>query len=231
MIASRSTSLALMIHAALPLAAALHPAVVQAQPGSRAPAQSPAALIAGWPADSRAEITALLDSAAKAGLPIDPLRMKIAEGIAKDAAPATIVNVVRALHGGLHAARQALGVRITDAELVAAAAAVQSGVAPDQLRALRGSIPAERSGTQLFVVLTDLTHRGVPVEEGVAGLTRLARAGAGDAAFAQLRLDVARDVASGVAAQAAMARREREYISRGFAPSGAIFPPPAPYEH
>jgi hypothetical protein len=208
------------------LAVAAGPGCVVAQAGLAASSPSAASLVAAWPPATRIEILAVLDSAAATGLPVAPLRAKIAEGIAKAAAPAMIVNVVRALENGLRAARQTLGPRSTESELVAAAAAVQSGATLDQLRALRASIRAERSATQMFVVLTDLTHRGVATAECVAALTRLGRAGAGDAAFSQLRVDVANDVSAGVAARAAVSRRADEYVSRGFLPSGAVFPPP-----
>ena len=185
-------------------------------------------MIAGWPAGDRAEATAQLDSAGTAGLPVAPLRAKIAEGIAKEAAPATIVNVVRALYGNLRVARQTLGARINEPELIAGAAALQSGITPVQLRALRGSIPADRSATELFVVLTDLTHRGVTAEESVTALTRLARAGANDATLVQLRFDVARDVAAGVPAQNAVSRRTNDYVARGTPPPDDLLPPPVP---
>lgn len=189
---------------------------------------STAAMIASWPAADRAEATALLDSAGTAGLPAAPLRAKIAEGIAKDAAPATIVTVVRALYGNLRTARQTLGARISEPELVAGAAALQSGVTPAQLRSLRASIPADRSATELFVVLTDLTHRGITAEEGVTALTRLAHAGANDATLVQLRFDVARDVAAGIPAPNAVSRRINDYVARGTPPPDDQLPPPIP---
>lgn len=199
-----------------------------AQPPAPRPAQSAASMMARWPVAARAEITALFDSAMAIGVPVAPLRAKIAEGLAKDAAPETIRNVVKMLYGNLRTARQALGVRAAESELVAAAAAVHSGATPEQVRVVRASIPVTRTSTQAFVVLTDLAHRGVAPDEAVAELTRLTRAGAGDATLDQLRLDVARDVVSGIAARASLARRASEYVSRGLAPPEAIFPPSPP---
>lgn len=212
-------------HAAVASIFFAHPSAALAQSGA---APSAATMIAGWPAGDRAEATALLDSAGTAGLPVAPLRAKIAEGIAKEAAPATIVNVVRALYGNLRVARQTLGARISEPELIAGAAALQSGITPVQLRALRGTIPADRSATELFVVLTDLTHRGVTAEESVTALTRLARAGANDATLVQLRFDVARDVAAGVPAPNAVSRRTNDYVARGTPPPDDLLPPPVP---
>jgi hypothetical protein len=226
MTASRSSRLVALCRIAITLAIAVQSSVAVGQVGVPATPASTAALVSGWPLASRTEINALLDSATNAGVPVAPLRAKIAEGVAKDAPPAAIITVVRALEVGLRAVRQTLGPGTTEAELVAGAAAVQSGAALDQLRALRASIRPERTATQLFVVLTDLTHRGVAASDGVAVLGRLARAGAGDAAFAQLRVDVANDVSAGVAARASVARRADEYVARGFVPSGAVFPPP-----
>jgi hypothetical protein len=216
-----------IVRVTIALLLVVHASGAAAQSGAGRGGPSVAALIAGWPAIDRADATALLDSAASAGLPVAPLRAKIAEGIAKDAAPATIVNVVRALCGSLRIARQTLGARVGEPELVAGAAALQSGVVPDQLRALRGTIPVDRSATELFVVLTDLTHRGLTAEEGVTALTRLARAGVNDATLIQLRLDVAKDVAAGIPAPNAVSRRTNDYVSRGTPPPAESLPPPA----
>jgi hypothetical protein len=215
-----------VVRAAIALLVIVHASSAAAQSGAGRGAQSAAAMVAGWPAVDRAQATALLDSAGNAGLPVAPLRAKIAEGIAKDATPATIVNVVRALYGSLRTARQTLGARVSEPELVAGAAALQSGVAPGQLRALRGTIPADRSATELFVVLTDLTHRGVTAEEGVTALARLAHAGVNDATLTQLRLDVAKDVAAGIPAPNAVSRRTNDYVSRGTPPPAEPLPPP-----
>ena len=202
-------------------------AAAVAQEGVAGTPRSPAILIAGWPAALREEVSAILDSATRSGLPVAPLRAKIAEGIAKEAAPTEIVSVVRKMYSNLLTAQRALGPSLTESELAAAAAAVQSGVTPEQLRTLRASLPPGRSSTQVFVVLTDLVHRGVLADESVAVLSRLARAGAGDDALTRFRSDIARDVSTGVAVRAAMTRHASEYISRGFAPSGAIVPPPS----
>lgn len=183
-------------------------------------------LIAGWPAALRDEVSAILDSATRSGLPLAPLRAKIAEGIAKEAPPTAIVAVVRRMHSNLRTVERELGPNLAESELAAAAAAFQSGVTPKQLRTLRESLRSGRSSTQVFVVLTDLVHRGVMADESVAVLSRLARAGAGDDVFTRFRSDIARDVSTGVAAEAAMTRHESEYISRGFAPPGGTVPPP-----
>jgi hypothetical protein len=195
--------------------------------GARAAAETVAdSVVATWPAALRDAVRAIVDSAAVGGLPVAPLRAKIAEGAAKNAEPALIVTVVRALLTNMDAARSALGTRMSEAELVAAAAALQTGVRSSQLQALKDRLRSGRSSTQLFVVVTDLTRRGVAVDETVRALQRLAEAGAGDAAFAQLRLDVAKDVTAGLAPRTAVRRNTDAYISRGFTPSGGIFPPP-----
>lgn len=189
------------------------------------------AALGALPAPERAEVQRAVDGARAAGLPVAPLERKVVEGVAKDAAPARIVAVVRAVADGLAVARSALGAGAGEAELTAAGAAVQAGAGPDQLRRLRAGVPRGRAATQAFVVLTDLTRRGVPAADGAAALAQLARAGAGDDALARLRADVAADVASGAVPRAAVTRRT-DALLRGAAPprSPVASPTPSPFD-
>lgn len=209
------------------LALFIQEAHAQSTGAGTTPAAAAASAMAAWPPATRANAVALIDSATAHGLPVNPLLSKISEGVAKGAEPERIVTVVRALLGNLRTSRATLGDRLSEAELVAAAGALQSGVTPRALESLRSSARTLPSLTLLFVVLTDLTQRGVEPEQVIDALIRLARAGAGDAAFTQLRLDVVRDVSAGIAPGAAMMQRTDEYVIRGRGRGGGPVPAPA----
>lgn len=157
-------------------------------------------------ASSRAAVQRVLDSARASGLPTEPLVSKVLEGSAKGAPGARIAQVVRTLHVALGDARAALGAGATEAELVAGAAALQAGLRPHALVELRRS-RGTRAVAGPLVVLADLMARGVPPTAASDAVLRLARANAGDGAYATLRRDVERDIAAGTAPAAAAALR------------------------
>lgn len=181
-----------------------------------------------WRPEETARLQAVLDSAVASSLPISPLRFKVAEGNVKGAAPERVIVVVRSLADAMREARTILGREESETELVSAAAALQSGVSGETLRSLFGSLRIRSASTQVFVALTDLTQRGVPVSEGAGTLMQLARAGAGAPAFEQLRSEIASDVSAGLAARTAVRRRADDYLSRGFTPQGSVFRSPNP---
>ncbi|HSQ30154.1 MAG TPA: hypothetical protein VLN49_09905 [Gemmatimonadaceae bacterium] len=194
---------------------------------SQTPTTYPAAL-AALPATAQETVRAILDSASAAHLPLAPLQSKVIEGVAKRAAPDRIVAVVSGVADGLRVARTAYTGTVADAELTAAGAAVQAGVPPDRLRELRRSLPAERSATQTFVVLTDLTRRGVSVDDGVRELQRLLALGSGDEMLDKLRADVARDVAGGVQPGLAVSRRVDAFVHTAGSRPPVSQRPPSP---
>jgi hypothetical protein len=131
-------------------------------------------------------VQAVVDSAAREGLPTEPLVQKALEGSTLGAAGGRIVVAVQALHGQLSRARDALGRGADDAELTAAAGALRAGLAPVALRRLQSL----RSGRPLVVpiaVLTDLVAEGVPPEEATRSVLDLARHGRPDDEFVELR--------------------------------------------
>ena len=173
-----------------------------------APAQGAADPLASARLDvpSRLAVQRVLDSARAEGLPVEPLVSKVLEGAAKGAPGARIVLVVRTLHHALAEARAALGAGATEMELVAGAAALQAGLRPGALVDLRRA-RGTRAVAGPLVVLADLIARGVPPSAASDAVLRLSRANATDAAFATLRRDVERDIASGAMPAAAAASR------------------------
>jgi hypothetical protein len=145
---------------------------------------------------TRAEVTAVVDSARAAGLPVEPLIDKALEGASKRADGSRIAAAVRALSRELAAARAALGVVASEAELVAAADALRAGAGPAVLTRLRAMRQAEALTIPL-AVLSDLVARGVPADTAAGAVLSLAGSGAKDADFVTLRRNVERDIMAG----------------------------------
>lgn len=165
------------------------PAIARAQDARLAERLDPA---------TASDVQAVVDSAATAGLPTEPLVQKALEGNTLGAGGDRILAAVQALHGQLDRARDALGRDADDAELTAAAGALRAGLAPVALRRLQSL----RSGRPLVVpiaVLTDLVAEGVPPEEATRSVLDLARDGRPDDEFVALRrqLQVRRRGAAG----------------------------------
>jgi hypothetical protein len=129
--------------------------------------------------DARPALSAVLDQASREGLPTDLLRNKIAEGLAKNVAPARIAQVVTQLHDDALAARAfatpLLGHAPGAAALRALIEARAAGVHWDTV----ASLVRERGETGLITALaalTDLSVRGYPRDRaGVTVVRSLAR--------------------------------------------------------
>jgi hypothetical protein len=136
-----------------------------------------------------ASVQQVVDSAARQGLPTEPLVQKALEGSTLGAPGELITSAVAALHRQLGNARQALGGEAEEAELTAAAGALRAGLPSSALRRLQ----ALRSGRPLVVpiaVLTDLVSEGVPPDEATRSVLALAREGRPDDDFVALRREV-----------------------------------------
>lgn len=147
-------------------------------------------------ARTHAAVTAQIDSARRAGLPVDPLVNKALEGASKNAPGPRIASAVASLVRQLGLARGVLGANAAPAELTAAAGALQAGARQRDLQLLRDS----RGDASLLVpigVLTDLVARGVSPDTAAAAVLLLALRGATDADFLTLRRDVERDIGAG----------------------------------
>jgi hypothetical protein len=165
-------------------------------------------------AETQARVTAVVDRARTAGLPTEPLVDKALEGARKHAPNARIVDAVTSLAARLDSSRAAIGRSSTDAELVAAASALQAGVGIGVLAQLR----QERTGKSLaipLVVLSDLVTRGVPHDTASALILLVAREGLGDETLLAIQRDVQRDVRDGAHPATAAAIRARGAVSGG----------------
>ena len=183
-------------------------------------------------ARTREAVVAQVDSARRDGLPDDPLVNKALEGASKGADGARIVAAVRGLRADLARARAALGRGATDLELVAGAAALRAGAAPDVVADLRSRYPRAPLAVPL-AVMADLVARGVPADTATRSVAALVRAGAREADLVAFRQGVERDIALGAPAGAAAAVRvnaaERDLGATANAgPSTAPAPPRKP---
>jgi hypothetical protein len=138
------------------------------------------------PAGTAAQVQRLVDSAGLEKLPADPLVQKALEGESKGADSTRIVRAVSVLLERLRIGRRELGAQASDAELVAAAAALRAGASTATLRSLR----MLRHNQPLVVplsVLADLMTVGVPAEQAWNAVRDMASSGATDAQFLALR--------------------------------------------
>ena len=145
----------------------------------------------------RAAIAAQLDSARQASLPTAPLVDKVLEGITKQADSARIVGAVRKLRSELGQARQALGARTSEQELVVGAEALRAGITPDALQRVRDARPTGSLVVPLSV-LADLVSRGVPADTAASAVLAFARQKASDDDLERLRRNVEHDILAGV---------------------------------
>ena len=186
------------------------PSSVRAQARGLTPADLPAQLA---PA-TRQAIERLADSVRAARLPSDPIYAKAAEGVLKRAEDARILAAVHRLARALGDARRALGDDADEAELVAGASALQSGVPAAMLRRLReAQRPSpRRSLATPLIVLADLVTRRVPPGVAAAAIDSLVARSAPGEDFTALRAAVERDIDAGRAPDAATLLRTRSLL-------------------
>jgi hypothetical protein len=177
---------------------------------SSARAQSTAVETGQWSASLRDRIDRIADSARVQRLPTEPLYSKAAEGVLKGADEARIVQAVSGLARDLRDARLALGASVTDAELVAAASVIHSGMDVPTLRAFftkREGRPQGESFVMPLVVLSDLLARHVTQDVATSSLSNLLERGAKDAELTNLRREIERDISGGQAPDVAARMR------------------------
>lgn len=138
------------------------------------------------PAGTAQAVQHLVDSAELEKLPADPLVQKALEGQSKGADSARIVRAVEVLLDRLRTGRRELGAETSDAELVAAAAALRAGASRATLRSLR-MLRHDQPLVVPLSVLADLMTVGVPADEAWNTVRDMASSGASDAAFLALR--------------------------------------------
>jgi hypothetical protein len=141
--------------------------------------------------DADARIDAALETALSAGIPVDLLQSKIAEGRAKGVAEARIAAAVEARLQGLQRAADALRrsqVEATStADLSVAADALEAGVSENTLIKVSRSAPAERRAVAI-ATLTGLVQLGHASEQALARVSAVVRS---NAELARLNADVA----------------------------------------
>ena len=124
-------------------------------------------------ARTRQLVLTQVDSAERAGLPVDPLVSRALEGHRKGAQGDAIVAGVRRVRVTLGEARTALG-NASPVEVQTGASAIEVGARPQVLAQLRKARP---QGSLLvpLAVLADLVGIGVPVDTATRTVLALAR--------------------------------------------------------
>lgn len=167
--------------------------------------------------------------AAQAGIPVQLIDSRIAEGRAKGVAEARIAEAVERRAAGLARAQEALGrrgERPTEAELSAGADAVEAGVDGRTLRAVAEAARAEDRAVAL-AVLGELVRQGVPVGDALAQVeSALARRGDALARLPE-QAAAARARRGGAPAAAGRPAGAGRPASVGGAPAGTPSGPPA----
>lgn len=127
-----------------------------------------------FPADAAARIEAVVEEAAREGIPSEPLYDKALEGAAKRVPPPRVVDALTEYAGRLGRARDLVGPEVGTPWMVAGADALRRGVTPG---AVRDVVRESRARSPMaLVVLGDLVETGV--REGRAlDLVRQAIAG------------------------------------------------------
>ncbi len=174
---------------------------------------------------SRAIWLAAMQEAEDRGVPVEPLREKIREGLAKQSSPDRITAAVQQLSARLAQAQEALAPSRSPREISAGADALQSGASVASLKQLRRAWPVQSLVVPLGVV-TELVAFGVPASRASIRVRELMERGATNAQLVELGVNVQRDIASGRSPGTAFDTRARgtmSLLARG--PSSALTPP------
>jgi hypothetical protein len=149
-----------------------------------------------------AAVRTLADSAARAGLPVDPLVQKAIEGGAKGVPAAQIIAALGAVFGRLDVAATAIraaGVELPDAEtIVAGAFAASAGIPSSGVSSLVRAGTEKAPAAALLRVAGTLAAIGVPAPQVVSLLVATARSGGDVTAVLDLPARVESAIARGV---------------------------------
>lgn len=175
-------------------------------------------LPAGLEPETRVSLEAIIDSARAAGLPVDPLFAKAAEGKLKRASDAQIVAAVRSLSGRFRSIRSEMGATLEATTMSAAATAIAVGIPISAIREMRdaaaGSPSANADLTGALVTATDLVAQRVSPASAIAAVQSLLARRASPDQFARLRAGVGETIAAGRSPDQA-ARNATESIVKG----------------
>ena len=198
---------------------------------SAAAAQRPVAhqLAGRVPAGVVVAVTALADSAAARGLPVDPLVEKAIEGGAKGASPERIVVAVQTVLTRLGRAQVALqaatpGVPPADA-VEAGAFALSAGLQDANVQEVARACGPQCSAAEALRVAGTLTALGVPPAEVVELVRQTLRAGGKERDLLALPGRVEAELAGGATPAQAAAGLARAAAARAAAPGQSGAPP------
>ena len=162
-------------------------------------------------------IDAIVRDFNRRGLPTDLLRAKVAEGTAKGATPTRIADAVALLASRVDSVARLLAPAVTAPELHAGAEALSLGISAPSLRTLRQAA-GRHSAEPYFLFVIRLVRRGVTQDQAVRAARALIDRQVASNTLLALADDLARDVASGVAPDAALNDRMTRLVG-GFGPS------------
>jgi hypothetical protein len=150
---------------------------------------------------------------------IEPLVLKVREGISKKSDPARIQNAVQVLAKRLELSAAALAPTYSVEELSAGASALQVGVPAPTLRELRKLWPSKPLTVPLGILYELVAHQ-VPVAKATQRVRELMERGASSAQLVTLAANVEADVGAGLSADAALELRAKGVMSLLPAPVG-----------
>ena len=163
-------------------------------------------------------IDALVRDFERRGLPAELLRAKVAEGTAKGATQVRLADAVALLASRVDSVARLLAPSVTVPELHAGAEALAAGVSAPALRTLRQAA-GRRSAEPYFLFVIRLVRRGVTQEQAVRAARALINRQVAPNTLLALADDLARDVASGAAPDAALTDRITRLVG-GFGANG-----------
>lgn len=155
-------------------------------------------------------LDSIVEDAARAGIPTEPLIQKALEGGAKRVPPERLVAAVGASAAQLRSAsallRSAGEARPTDpAEVTAVAAALARGVSPQQVARLSAALPGEPTGPALHAV-ADLVGHGFAEDSSVDLVVAGAQLGVRGLRFLDVAAAAVQELQRGNSHAAALAR-------------------------
>jgi hypothetical protein len=142
-------------------------------------------LAARFPASVALRFGALVDSARREGLPVEPIILRALEGGAKGVPADRIQTALGRLVAGLRRAMATLGPETPETDLATAATALQTGLEPARLLEMR-RLRGERSLTVPVGAYLDLVAQGAVAERAWLRVVELARRDAVDREYERI---------------------------------------------
>jgi len=152
---------------------------------------------------STERIDAIVRDFVRRGLPTDLLRAKVAEGTAKGATTARIADAVSLLATRVDSVAKLLAPTVTVPELHAGAEALSVGITGPSLRTIR-TAAGRQSAEPYFLFVVRLVRRGVSQDQAVQATRALIDRRVATGTLMVVADDLARDVANGMAPDAAL---------------------------